>query len=96
MNAWSREMRFSDQPPSYAHLRAVEADNDTEDTFSEGASVRCGWGRVIMGHTFSRPEDVARQLLQEPRRRPCFSTRPTPTGSISTAPWSSRFPTACA
>jgi ribosomal protein S18 acetylase RimI-like enzyme len=65
MNAWGREMRFADQPPSYAHLRAVQAERDGDTSLSEGAAVRCGWGRVIMGHTFSRPEDIAGQLLRE-------------------------------
>ena len=65
MNAWGRDMRFADQPPSYAHLRAVQAERDGDATLSEGAAVRCGWGRVIMGHTFASPEDIARQLLRE-------------------------------
>ena len=65
MNAWSKEMRFTDQPPSYAHLRAVEARAGGGSTLREGTAVRCGWGRVIMGHTFEKPADVAAQLLRE-------------------------------
>ena len=58
-------MRFADQPPSYAHLRAVEAERGDGEALREDTSVTCGWGRVIMGHTFEKPEDVAKQLLRE-------------------------------
>ena len=33
--------------------------------YSEDACIDCGWGRVLMGHTFKRPQDIAEQLLQE-------------------------------
>jgi len=54
-------MRFTDQPPSYQHLHAVLEGGEIK----ENASILCGWGRVIMGHTFERPADIAAQLLKE-------------------------------
>ena len=65
MNAWSEQMRFTDQPPSYEHLHAVQAEADDGAKLKDNASILCGWGRVIMGHTFEKPEDIAAQLLQE-------------------------------
>jgi GNAT-family acetyltransferase (TIGR03103 family) len=56
-------MRFTDQPPSYQHLHSVLKDGD--GTIKDKSSILCGWGRVIMGHTFERPEDIAAQLLKE-------------------------------
>lgn len=56
-------MRFTDQPPSYQHLHAFLEEGEGE--LRENASVLCGWGRVIMGHTFKRPDDIAAQLLEE-------------------------------
>ncbi|MEE4190231.1 MAG: N-acetylglutaminylglutamine synthetase [Halieaceae bacterium] len=58
-------MRFTDQPPSYEHLHAVQQQVDGEDGLRDKASVLCGWGRVIMGHTYENPQDIAAQLLQE-------------------------------
>jgi len=87
MNSWGREMRFTDQPPSYAHLRAVQAERGGDGTLHEGAAVRCGWGRVIMGHTFSRPEDIARQLLSErPGKRDIAMYVADPHIVLATAP----------
>ena len=59
-------MRFSDQPPSYQHLKTMQDKKaDEEGTLQESVWVDCGWGRVLMGHTFPRPEDIARELLNE-------------------------------
>jgi len=57
-------MRFTDQPPSYQHLRALAEDQGVDD-MRENATLLCGWGRVIMAHSFSDPEEIARQLLRE-------------------------------
>jgi len=63
-------MRFTDQPPSYEHLHAVSAQADESRELKDKASIRCGWGRVIMGHTFKQPADIAQQLLEEkPNKR---------------------------
>ncbi len=32
---------------------------------STGASLECGWGRLIFGHTYPGPESVAREILRE-------------------------------
>jgi GNAT-family acetyltransferase (TIGR03103 family) len=32
---------------------------------STNAAIACGWGRLIAGHTYGCPEDVARELLNE-------------------------------
>lgn len=56
-------MRFTDQPPSYQHLHAVQ--KEKEGKLQENASILCGWGRVIMGHTFKNPGDIAAQMLKE-------------------------------
>lgn len=58
-------MRFTDQPPSYEHLRAVQAKAEGDRELKNRASILCGWGRVIMGHTFEKPEEIAAQLLKE-------------------------------
>ena len=65
MNTYSKAARFADQPPSYAHLRAMEAEAGGDEALVEASSVDCGWGRVIMGHTFEKPEAIAEQLLRE-------------------------------
>ncbi len=57
-------MRFTDQPPSYEHLRSLSGPDDT-DGVREDATILCGWGRVIMGHSFSDPQAIAEQMLQE-------------------------------
>ncbi|MEE4144878.1 MAG: N-acetylglutaminylglutamine synthetase [Halieaceae bacterium] len=58
-------MRFTDQPPSYQHLEALRKQDQTAASIHENACIDCGWGRVLMGHTFKRPQDIADQLLQE-------------------------------
>jgi len=58
-------MRFTDQPPSYQHLDAVRKKEQPHSTLHEDVSIQCGWGRVIMGHTFKNPDDIAAQLLKE-------------------------------
>jgi GNAT-family acetyltransferase (TIGR03103 family) len=61
----SRE-RFVDQPPSYQYLTAL-AGGEAGEGLQEQASIYCGWGRVIMGHTYPSPGDIATEMLQESR-----------------------------
>ncbi len=58
-------MRFTDQPPSYQHLDAVRKKKRPHVPLHEDVSIQCGWGRVIMGHTFKNPDDITAQLLRE-------------------------------
>tara|TARA_R110002072_G_scaffold83597_4_gene189600 strand:- start:13706 stop:15460 length:1755 start_codon:yes stop_codon:yes gene_type:complete len=58
-------MRFSDQPPSYQHLKTVHGKTTPDESLQENVWVDCGWGRVLMGHTFQQPEDIASELLKE-------------------------------
>jgi len=58
-------MRFTDQPPSYQHLESVRKRQDSEETLQQDAWIDCGWGRVLMGHTFRNPGDIAAQMLLE-------------------------------
>ncbi len=58
-------MRFTDQPPSYQHLAAIQEQQHSEVKLQENAYVDCGWGRVLMGHTFKRPQDISDQLIHE-------------------------------
>lgn len=40
------------------------------DEVATGRIVECGWGRLLAGHTFARPQDIAAALLDEqPGRR---------------------------
>lgn len=64
-SAWREDMRFTDQPPSYQHLEAIRKQEQTAESLREDACIDCGWGRVLMGHTFRRPQDIADQLLRE-------------------------------
>lgn len=58
-------MRFTDQPPSYQHLAAVQQQERSGKPLTENACIDCGWGRVLMGHTFKHPQDIADQLVHE-------------------------------
>jgi GNAT-family acetyltransferase (TIGR03103 family) len=63
-------MRFTDQPPSFQHLQSIDRQQDRGRQLREDAWVDCGWGRVLMGHTFRNPADIAAQmLLESPGRR---------------------------
>ncbi|MEE4276863.1 MAG: N-acetylglutaminylglutamine synthetase [Halieaceae bacterium] len=65
MTSAKHEPRFSDPSPSYEHLLAVQAELQEDGSLQCNAAVGCGWGRVIMGHTFEDPEDIAHLLLRE-------------------------------
>lgn len=58
-------MRFTDQPPSYQHLMAMRDRESGAKPLRENAFIDCGWGRLLMGHTFSNPRDIAAQLVHE-------------------------------
>lgn len=58
-------MRFEDQPPSYQHLQAIRKREGADRALARNVSIDCGWGRVLMGHTFEKPAEIAKQLLQE-------------------------------
>ncbi|MFJ7883330.1 N-acetylglutaminylglutamine synthetase [Pseudomonas sp. NPDC096917] len=52
------------QTPSYERLQARLAEDGGElDTTP--AAVHCGWGRVLIGHTFPDPVSLANELLNE-------------------------------
>ena len=57
--------RFVDQPPSYEHLVLKAQARSGGVELPSQVSIYCGWGRVIMGHTYAAPKDIATELLQE-------------------------------
>jgi len=58
-------MRFPDQPPSYQLLAAMQKESSAEEAIKENVWIDCGWGRVLMGHTFRQPEKIASEMLRE-------------------------------
>ena len=87
------------QTPSYERLQARLAEDGSELNTAPIA-VHCGWGRLLIGHTFPDPASLAQELLNEQpgerdialyvasNRRSYSSTRPTPCacGSATIAP----------
>lgn len=61
----TEQPRFVDQPPSYEHLVAKAQARQPGAELPSQVSIYCGWGRIIMGHTFADPKDIATELLQE-------------------------------
>ncbi|MBD9414776.1 N-acetylglutaminylglutamine synthetase [Pseudomonas sp. PDM16] len=51
------------QPPSYQRLQAHLAKDGIEQPSPQ--SVHCGWGRLLIGHTYPDPEALAADLLEE-------------------------------
>jgi GNAT-family acetyltransferase (TIGR03103 family) len=52
------------QAPSYERLQAQRAEDGLDAT--EGpVALQCGWGRLLIGHTYSDPARLARDLLAE-------------------------------
>jgi GNAT-family acetyltransferase (TIGR03103 family) len=52
------------QAPSYERLQARFAeDGSTPDT--QPLALHCGWGRLLIGHTYPDPEALAHELLNE-------------------------------
>lgn len=52
------------QTPTYQRLQArLAEDGQHESTYP--VSLQCGWGRILIGHTYSSPELLASDLLKE-------------------------------
>ncbi|SFE05357.1 GNAT-family acetyltransferase TIGR03103 [Pseudomonas citronellolis] len=52
------------QVPTYQRLQARFAE-DHEQPGCEPHSLHCGWGRLLIGHTFAEPDALASELLNE-------------------------------
>lgn len=52
------------QAPSYQRLQARFAEDGASQP-SAPVAVHCGWGRLLVGHTFAEPAELARNLLDE-------------------------------
>jgi len=52
------------QVPSYERLQARLADEGSEP-HEKPRSLHCGWGRLLIGHTYAEPGQLARALLEE-------------------------------
>ncbi|MWV15974.1 N-acetylglutaminylglutamine synthetase [Pseudomonas sp. L-22-4S-12] len=52
------------QPPSYQRLQAHLAKDGSQQA-CPSLSLHCGWGRLLIGHTFANPVDLAAELLAE-------------------------------
>src|SRR5690606_27909963 len=52
------------QTPTYERLQARFAE-DGQDEPGGPVTLRCGWGRILIGHTYCDPADLAEDLLNE-------------------------------
>ncbi|CAM3828925.1 Cyanophycin synthetase [Pseudomonas reidholzensis] len=52
------------QAPSYERLQARLA-GDGSEPHDQPRAVHCGWGRLLIGHTYPQPSDLAAALLEE-------------------------------
>ena len=52
------------QAPSYERLQARLA-GDGSQPHDQPRAVHCGWGRLLIGHTYPNPADLAADLLEE-------------------------------
>lgn len=52
------------QTPTYQRLQARLAE-DGQDEPGGPVTLRCGWGRILVGHTYADPADLAADLLNE-------------------------------
>ncbi|WP_017129687.1 N-acetylglutaminylglutamine synthetase, partial [Pseudomonas gingeri] len=52
------------QPPSYERLQARLAEDGNEPA-TRPVVLHCGWGRLLIGHTFADPAGLAEELLNE-------------------------------
>jgi GNAT-family acetyltransferase (TIGR03103 family) len=52
------------QSPSYERLQARLAE-DGSDQRAEPLALHCGWGRLLIGHTYPDPKQLANDLLNE-------------------------------
>ena len=54
------------QPPSYERLQAKFAEDGNSAELNQ-RPLHCGWGRLLMGHTYPDPAALAAELLNEQR-----------------------------
>ena len=52
------------QSPSYERLQARLAEDGNSDQLQQ-RPLHCGWGRLLIGHTYPDPEALAAELLNE-------------------------------
>ena len=52
------------QTPTYQRLQARFAEDGQEEPGAP-VTLHCGWGRILVGHTFSDPAELAAELLKE-------------------------------
>ncbi|UAW98547.1 N-acetylglutaminylglutamine synthetase [Halopseudomonas nanhaiensis] len=53
------------QTPTYEGLRAGHAQQGMDEGVRSSVTLQCGWGRLLVGHTFADYEVLADTLLQE-------------------------------
>ncbi|WP_027706804.1 N-acetylglutaminylglutamine synthetase [Zooshikella ganghwensis] len=54
------------QQPSFEQLQAACLREENDRSQPQNVTVDCGWGTLIMGHTFSSASLIAKPLLEEP------------------------------
>ncbi|WP_020408032.1 N-acetylglutaminylglutamine synthetase [Hahella ganghwensis] len=59
------ERVLRNQVPSFQALQAEHQRADTGDDAPENVIVHCGWGRLLLAHTFSDPGRLAKSLTEE-------------------------------
>lgn len=69
-NPRQKQMRRQSHRVERIRREAGTVDRPENSEITPGASIDCGWGRLIFGNTFSEPKDLARALAAEgPDRR---------------------------
>jgi len=69
-NPRQKQMRRQSHRVERIRREAGTVDRPENSEITPGASIDCGWGRLIFGNTFSEPKDLARALAAEgPERR---------------------------
>ncbi|MCU9951014.1 N-acetylglutaminylglutamine synthetase [Pseudomonas sp. PDM13] len=53
------------QAPSYERLQARLAEEHKDEQPEQVQVLHCGWGRLLLGHTYPDPASLARELLAE-------------------------------
>lgn len=55
------------QAPTYQRLQhhAARTSDQGRDDFEHNVAVECGWGKILMGHTFQDPKFLAEQMCKE-------------------------------
>jgi len=62
-NPYGQRLRRG-QPPTYQRLQARLA-ADGQARSEAPVAIACGWGRILIGHTFADPVELAAELLRE-------------------------------